>query len=91
MIKDDLTALSIKDACWHQKPLDRSRWMDKWSQCSCDQQDNQANQINNILCYVCHRSFRHECDKACHKCISRDNYQYRNKLEQCSVVQVRDG
>jgi len=27
VFKDDLTALGIRDGCWHQKALDRSRWM----------------------------------------------------------------
>ena len=70
MLKDDLTALGIKDGCWHQKALDRSRWMDIWSQYLSDQQEQQANQINSILCIACQRSFRCECDKAYHKCIS---------------------
>ena len=86
LLKDDLTILGIKNGCWHQKAVDRSRWMDIWSQCSCDQQDQQ---INSILCTVCQRSFRHECDKARHKCISERLIQ--EKAGQCNVLCVSNG
>ena len=36
--------------------------------CSCDQQDRQASQIDSKYCVLFVR-FRHDYDKACHKCI----------------------
>ena len=40
--------------------------------CSCDQQDRQASQIDSKYCVL---RFRHDYDKACHKCIPDETQQ----------------
>ena len=87
MLKNDLTALGIKDDSWHQKALDRSRWIDIWSKCSCYQQDQQINQINSILCSVCHRVSDMNVIRHVTSASLRDNYRYKNKLGQCTSCQ----
>ena len=57
---------------------------------SCDQQNRLVSQIDST---VCQRTFRWECHMARQKCIPERHlliYQYKNKLEQCSVLRVRD-
>ena len=81
-IQDDLTALGTKGGCWHQKALDRSRWM--------DQQDSRLIAIWNCVLLVREvldtSVIRHSTSAP-----MRDNYQYKNKLEHCSILCVRDG
>ena len=46
-----------------------------------------------LIVTVCQRTFRWECHMARQKCIPERHlliYQYKNKLEQCSVLRVRD-
>ena len=85
MLKDDLTSLGISDGCWHEKFQDRSGWKDTWSQCTCDLQDQQASQVNGILCTVCYRVFRRGSDRVRHKCIQLPIQ------EQSGVVQCYGG
>ena len=59
------------------------------STCKCDQQETQqARQTVGVMCSVCKRTFRRECDKACQK---RDSYQCKSKVVLCSVSHTRDG
>ena len=88
VLKDDLTSLGISDGCWHEKAQDRSRWKDTWSQCSCDLEDQQASQVNGVLCTVCQRGKVTELITSVSK---RDNCRYKNNLVQFSVMFVRGG
>jgi len=89
VLKDDLTALGIKDGCWHQKAQDRLRWMELWSQCTCDQQGQQTGQVDGILCTVCRRTFRRESDRARHKCIAERQLPIQEQAGavQCTLCQ----
>ena len=68
LVKSDLQSLEVSDGCWCALAQDRRRWRELCLQCLAVQQD--CTQVKDVICALCGRSFRRECDKARHKCIA---------------------
>ena len=81
-MKSDLQSLEVSDGCWCALAQDRRRWRELCLQCLAVQQD--CTQVKDVICALCGRSFRRECDKARHKCIAE---RERPIEEQSGAVQ----
>ena len=82
LVKSDLQSLEISDGCWCALAQDRRQWRELCLQCLAVQQD--CTQVKDVICALCGRSFRRECDKARHKCIAE---RERPIEEQSGAVQ----
>ena len=64
LIKGELKSVGMSDGCWCCQIQDGEKWRSVWSQ-SVKIPNKPA---KNVVCHVCIRRFRRECDKTCHKC-----------------------
>ena len=96
LAKSDLKNVGISDGYWYRQTQERENWRSICSQ----NVELPSQPVKNAVCHVCSRSFRRECDNACHKCtVERSKliqeqsglYRSRNSLVLCSVNSVIDG